>query len=197
MLGFTPPTLTPWEAKPSQIYYDLRECLADTNLDPNNGEENNGKQWKGLATDPRKELEEKTSHLTKAERERMSQVLQKYPDIFEKPHKDGCLLGVTHQIDTGEAGLIHVRSYPIPHALRPEIEEQVKDMLEDGIIQPSKSLWCAPAVLVKKQERPRNGGFALTIVAWTRSQKQTPILPPISRTHWLCLVNANISASWT
>jgi hypothetical protein len=41
--------------------------------------------------------------------------------------------------------------YRVPYALRKEMETQVNDMLEKGIIEPSSSPWSAPAILIPKR----------------------------------------------
>ncbi|KAL5723121.1 hypothetical protein ACHQM5_006555 [Ranunculus cassubicifolius] len=53
----------------------------------------------------------------------------------------------------------HIRPYRYPHIQKSEIENQIKTMLQDGIIQPSQSPFTSPAILVKK--RMALGAFAL------------------------------------
>jgi len=47
---------------------------------------------------------------------------------------------------------VNIRPYRYPPALRDEIEKQVRDMLQQGIIQPSVSLFSSPVLLVKKKD---------------------------------------------
>jgi hypothetical protein len=65
---------------------------------------------------------------------------------------------VEHRIETGDAKPIRKSPYKVPYALRKEMETQVNDMLEKGIIELSSSPWGAPAILVPKRfpdERPK------------------------------------------
>lgn len=43
----------------------------------------------------------------------------------------------------------------IPAKLGPELKKEVEEMLETGIIEPSRSEWCSPVVLVPKKEDPK------------------------------------------
>lgn len=57
-----------------------------------------------------------------------------------------------HNIDTGDAVAVKVHGLqysPPEHLL---IDQFVKDGLSEGIIQPRKSPWLAPIILVKKAE---------------------------------------------
>ena len=56
------------------------------------------------------------------------------------------------QIDTGDA---RPKKYPIrrmPFAVRQEVARQLHNMQRNGVIQPSKSPWASPDVLVKKRD---------------------------------------------
>lgn len=47
--------------------------------------------------------------------------------------------------------LVNVRPYRYPYFLKSEIEKQVAEMLETGIIRPSNNLYSSPMILVKKR----------------------------------------------
>jgi len=47
---------------------------------------------------------------------------------------------------------MNIRPYRYPPALRDEIEKQVAEMLDKGLIQPSASLFSSPVLLVKKKD---------------------------------------------
>lgn len=90
-------------------------------------------------------------HLTGDAKRKLEALLRKRPALFERPTGDGCTFPVSHGVDTGDAAPIPKRSYPVPHHLRPVVEEQIGQMLTDGVIVPSKSPWNAPVVMVKKK----------------------------------------------
>ena len=54
---------------------------------------------------------------------------------------------VTRVIDTGDTAPIKQPPWRIPFALR---ERVVKEMLDQGVVIPSKSAWGSPVVLVAK-----------------------------------------------
>ena len=47
---------------------------------------------------------------------------------------------------------IRSRPYPLPHALRDTVQDEVKSMLEMQVIEPSESPYASPVVLVKKKD---------------------------------------------
>ena len=59
---------------------------------------------------------------------------------------------VEHTIETGSAPPSRQPPYRIPHAYRDTIKEELKEMEQAGVIQPSTSEWAAPIVLVKKKD---------------------------------------------
>lgn len=61
---------------------------------------------------------------------------------------------VTFDIDVGDAAPVAQRAYRYSAAARDEIDRQVNEMLDAGIIRPSTSPWSSPIVLVKKKLIP-------------------------------------------
>ena len=57
-----------------------------------------------------------------------------------------------HVIKTSGASPINQQPRRVPHAVREEVERQVEQMLDAGVICPSNSPWSSPLVLVKKRD---------------------------------------------
>jgi hypothetical protein len=98
-------------------------------------------------------LNEKLGHLAEKDRSILEPILKKYYHIFyqEGSSRIGCTSAVKHKIDTGDGQPIRKTPYRIPHALKPVVEEHIKDMPNKGIIEPSMSPWSSSIVLVKKK----------------------------------------------
>ena len=87
------------------------------------------------------------------EKARLKEIIQRYSDCFSLHEYDlGRTSVVTHQIDTGNSRPVKqvLRRHPPPH--QEEIDRQVKSMLEQDIIEPSKSPWASNVVIVKKKD---------------------------------------------
>jgi hypothetical protein len=98
-------------------------------------------------------LNEKLVHLSEQDRNKLEPILRKYYHILyqECSSAVGCTSTVKHRIDTEDAQPIKKTPYRTPHALKPVVEEHVKDMLHKGIIEPSMSPWSSSIVLVNKK----------------------------------------------
>ena len=59
---------------------------------------------------------------------------------------------VQHVIDTGDALPIKQRPYRTSPKCKQEIDRQMEDMLQKGIIREFASPWSSPVVLVKKKD---------------------------------------------
>jgi len=57
-----------------------------------------------------------------------------------------------HHIHTKEILPIQQCSYQIPHMFREIVEEEIRTMLEEGMIEPSNSEWASPMVIIKKKD---------------------------------------------
>jgi hypothetical protein len=72
-----------------------------------------------------------------------------FADLTELPPSRVC----DHEIPLlPGAKPVNIRPYRHPPALKTKIEKQVADMLQNGIIQPSTSLFSSPVLLVKKKD---------------------------------------------
>jgi len=83
--------------------------------------------------------------------------LARNADLFAKNLSQlGSVKGYTHHIDTGNSAPQRRRMYRASPAQKAEIDRQVAEMLDCGIIKPSNSLWQAPVVLVSKRSSDPN-----------------------------------------
>jgi hypothetical protein len=91
--------------------------------------------------DVRKTFCETLSHLQREEYEVMSQVLEEYIDLFsdDATRKLPCTTKGFHEIRTGDALPIKKNAYRVPYALKDEMQKQIDEMLEKGVITPCAS----------------------------------------------------------
>ncbi|XP_071900942.1 uncharacterized protein [Coffea arabica] len=74
-------------------------------------------------------------------------------DIFKEPTSLPPVRELDHQIPLmPDAKPFKINPYRYPHMQKSEIERQIKDLLQSGIIQPSHSPFASPALLVKKKD---------------------------------------------
>jgi hypothetical protein len=91
--------------------------------------------------------------LSGEQRAAVRRLLQRYDDIFSKNEFDvGRTPLVEYTIDTGESRPVRqaLRRQPLKHL--EAIDENVKAMLEHGIIEPAASPWAANVVIVAKKD---------------------------------------------
>ena len=91
-----------------------------------------------------------SSTLSPCERNTLLTTLLRYTDVFE--HSLGHTTVVRHKINTGDSPPIRQRPRLLPYAYQKETDDQIRDMLDQGVIQPSISPWAAPIVLVRKKD---------------------------------------------
>src|SRR5437762_9356547 len=93
----------------------------------------------------------KVGELTQEQEKKFDQLTQKYKDIFAKNDKD---LGRTnlakHTIDVGDHKPIKETAYKVNPKKKKDIEKEIKDMLEKGVIRKSNSPWSSPVTMVIK-----------------------------------------------
>ena len=92
--------------------------------------------------------------LTEKEQESIKQILSEFWDCLAfSPDQIGHTDVITHRIDTGTHKPIHQRLRTrYSHEEKLVIEQQVKEMLDTGIIEPGFSNWSSNVVLAKKAD---------------------------------------------
>ena len=81
-------------------------------------------------------------------------LLQRYRDVIALP---GEALGATDRTEHNiklKPGTkpVYIPAYRLPHSQRKVVDEQIKEMLDQGVIQNSKSPWNSPLFLVPKKD---------------------------------------------
>ena len=59
---------------------------------------------------------------------------------------------IEHDIKTNSEQPIRSKSYAVPFSMRDVVDDEVRKMLELGIIESSDSPYCSPVVLVRKKD---------------------------------------------
>ena len=93
------------------------------------------------------------SGLQPGELRELSETLQEHHKVFALEEDEHGETGLAQfSIDTGDAQPIRQPPRRIPFAARQEISKQLSTMLRTGVIQPSRSPWASPVVLVRKKD---------------------------------------------
>ena len=87
------------------------------------------------------------------EREQLQNLVLEFADTFALDESELSSTDlVTNVIDTGDTMPIKQHPKRIPFALRDGVDRLVKEMLNQGVVTPSKSPWASPVVLVAKKD---------------------------------------------
>lgn len=103
---------------------------------------------------PYPDLEEmiRSQHLNSEEKPALLKTLAKYSTILHKDsEKLSCTSTIQHRIRTVDDIPVHTKTYRYPQVHKAEVEKQIDEMLEDGIIQNSISPWTSPIWIVPKK----------------------------------------------
>ena len=83
----------------------------------------------------------------------LKELIEAFDDIFQAPSQLPPQRDIEHQITLKEGtDPINVRPYRYAYFQKDEIERQVSDMLNSGLIRPSSSPFSSPVLLVKKKD---------------------------------------------
>lgn len=98
-------------------------------------------------------LDIRIDHLSQDQNVRLCKILRSCPTLFSTPDiKLTFTTNVKGEIRTTTDEPIYTRSYPYPMALKAEMDKQITELLNDGIIRPSKSPYNSPVWIVNKKE---------------------------------------------
>jgi len=98
-------------------------------------------------------VESAGDELTQQEQEQLYVVLSQYGDVFADNSGDlGKTDEIQHTIETGDSPPVRQPARRIPVAQQEEVRKLLREMQENNVIQPSRSPWAAPVVLVKKKD---------------------------------------------
>uniref|UniRef100_A0A669EG75 Gypsy retrotransposon integrase-like protein 1 n=1 Tax=Oreochromis niloticus TaxID=8128 RepID=A0A669EG75_ORENI len=89
------------------------------------------------------------SHLTSEQQEELTAIMP--ADLFST--KPGCTNLIQHEIRLHCPNQKPIRDTTsrVPAKLMPALKQEVEDMLDMGVIEPSRGEWCSPVVLVPKK----------------------------------------------
>ncbi|MEZ4977668.1 MAG: reverse transcriptase family protein, partial [Chitinophagales bacterium] len=91
------------------------------------------------------------AHLTQEQKQELISVLIKHKHVFNN-NPGSCRSGM-HSIEVEkDVGIPRRKLYPIPLVYRDEVDKQIKNMLENDLIEPSVSKYAHPVVCVKKKD---------------------------------------------
>lgn len=101
-----------------------------------------------------KELYERTiTGMNRQQREQVANLLTKYSSTFAESDKDLGRTGIIkHKINTRGAAPIRQPLRRVPHHMMSEVDDQIDDMLDRHVIQPSSSPWAGGIVMVQKKD---------------------------------------------
>ncbi|GAU17006.1 hypothetical protein TSUD_37640 [Trifolium subterraneum] len=81
-------------------------------------------------------------------------ILQQFHEVFKEKIQLPLVRSKVHHIKLfPDHGFINVRPYRYPHHQKAEIERQVSELLQAGVIRPSMSSCSSPVILVKKKDK--------------------------------------------
>jgi len=92
-------------------------------------------------------------HLSNEHKIKVKHVLKEYKSLFSAHKLDlGLAQSFTHHIDTGNNSPISGPIRRVPISLENKVDNLIQNLLDEGIIRPSDSPWCAPIVAVAKKD---------------------------------------------
>ena len=99
--------------------------------------------------------------ITATERKAINDMLQSYSDVFSDV--PSITNSAVHHIETVHAVPVRQKPYRIPHAYKESFQNEIQQMLRQGIIKRSNSEWASPVVLVPKMHDGKQTGLRVCV----------------------------------
>lgn len=94
----------------------------------------------------------RTEHLSKFEKRKLLETLLEHQHVLLKEdEKLTATVGIKHKIITKDDEPVYTKSYRYPHHFKKDVEQQIKEMLDNGIIRNSTSPYSSPIWVVPKK----------------------------------------------
>lgn len=97
-------------------------------------------------------IENRLSHLNYQQKTALDNIVHKCPKLFSEPdEKLTYTTSIIGEIRTITNEPVYSKSYSYPMCLKEEIDNQIKELLQNGIIRPSRSPYNSPVWIVPKK----------------------------------------------
>ena len=87
--------------------------------------------------------------LSEVQKREVRELLYEFRDILTD--KPGLTDLIEHDIVTVTDQVVNKKPYPLPYAMLETVKEEVRNMLDMGVIEPSNSPYASPYLLVRKR----------------------------------------------
>lgn len=106
----------------------------------------------------------RTDHLSELEKQSLFETILENQAVLLKPNeKLTTTSAIKHKIITTDEQPVYTKSYRYPHTLKKDVEEQIKELFDNGIIQHSTSPYSSPIWVVPKK-RDASGKQKIRVV---------------------------------
>ena len=138
-------------AKPVCSVGPSSECSDDeVNQNDNSDDKQHEYPMKLQNSDVLANLDEKLGHLSENVQCELKQLIHEREDIF--PDVPSRTIAADHDVDVGDHESIKQHPYRVNPLKRAHLKKEIEYMLENNIIEPSKSEWSSPCILVPKPD---------------------------------------------
>ncbi|KAF6198712.1 hypothetical protein GE061_008464 [Apolygus lucorum] len=111
--------------------------------------------WDGERVDHQTEAEADLWHRGAEPRREVEEVFRDFGGVVNRPDLEEYRWDVEHHIDPGPVDPVYLRQHPVPYAFRGEVENQLRRLLEGGVMRSFTNPWSGPR-MVKKVISPVN-----------------------------------------
>ena len=95
-------------------------------------------------------LEAKLTHLTPSQRDDIGTLVNEFPDLF--PDVPSRIELIYQDVDVGDAIPVKQNPYRMNPEKQKALQNEIEYLLENDLIEPSKSNWSSPCILVPKPD---------------------------------------------